>query len=235
VKLHKSYFGKRAFDILFASCLFVPATPLILAGMCGILISSPGSIFYQALRVGKDGRIFSLYKLRTMRQSGDSNYSAITSFNDQRVFPFGGLLRKYKIDELPQLINVLKGDMAVVGPRPEDVGIVEAHYTQRDLETLNVRPGLTSPGTIYYYTDLERTLADDVSETAYVERVLPEKLAIDHVYLERQSLWYDIRIIFRTAIAIITITLGRSASLRPPELDCIDDEDIDSGTCSRRN
>jgi lipopolysaccharide/colanic/teichoic acid biosynthesis glycosyltransferase len=170
-----------------------------------------------------------------MRPSGDSNGSAITSFNDQRVFPFGGLLRKYKIDELPQLINVLKGDMAVVGPRPEDVGIVEAHYTPRDLETLNVRPGLTSPGTIYYYTDLERSLADDGSETAYVERVLPRKLAIDHVYLERQSLWYDIRIIFRTAIAIITITLGRSVSLRPPELDCIDDDDIDSGTCSRRN
>lgn len=234
MKKRASYFGKRGFDILLALCMLVAAIPLMLIAAIGILISSPGPIFYLSKRAGKDGKPFVLYKLRSMIPSTSGTGSSVTKLDDPRVYPFGAILRKYKIDELPQLINILKGDMSVVGPRPEVVEIVKAHYTLRDLKTLNVRPGLTSPGSIYFYTVLEKRLADDSSEAAYVGRLMPEKLAVEHVYLERESLWYDIRIIFRTAIALIKVTFGRNVSLRPPELDCIDNDDVASGTCDHR-
>lgn len=217
-----SYFGKRVFDVLLASSMLVAASPLMLIATIGILIASPGPIFYRSMRAGKDGKPFFLYKLRSMTPSTSGTGSSITKLNDPRVYPFGALLRKYKIDEFPQLINILKGDMSIVGPRPEDPGIVETYYTPRDWETLEVRPGLTSPGAIYFYTDLERRLEGDGSETAYAERILPEMLAVDHVFLEQESLWYDIRIVFRTALAILLTAFNPNISLRPPELDYLE-------------
>ncbi len=221
MKRRGPYPGKRAFDIVVASCILLAALPLIVAAAIGVLLTSPGPVFYRARRVGKDGRPFLLYKLRSMTPSASGTGSSITQVGDPRVFPFGAVLRKYKIDEFPQLINVLKGDMAIVGPRPEDPGIVETYYTARDRETLEMRPGLTSPGAIYYYTDLERKLEGDGSEAAYATRILPEVLAVEHVYLARETLWYDIRIVCRTAWAILLTMIDRDASLRPPELDHI--------------
>ena len=107
-----------------------------------------------------------MYKFRTMRVS--ANASSITAASDSRVFPFGAFLRATKIDELPQLVNVLKGDMSLVGPRPEAPEIVRDHYTADDLTTLQVPPGLTSPGSVYYYTHGESTLADDAAVDHYV-------------------------------------------------------------------
>ena len=173
------------------------------------------------MRAGKDGHPFVLYKLRTMHFSDGTGVS-ITALNDPRIFPLGKTLRKYKIDELPQLFNVLKGDMSAVGPRPEALDIVAKHYSEWDRETLRVRPGLTSPGAIYYYTDLQRRLGNDDAESVYVERVLPDKLAVERVYVENASFWYDMRIIVRTAIAILKIIIGRNTSLRPPELDYLE-------------
>lgn len=216
-----SYFGKRVFDILLASSMLVAASPLMLIATIGILIASPGPIFYRSMRAGKDGHPFVLYKLRTMHFSDGTGVS-ITALNDPRIFPLGKTLRKYKIDELPQLFNVLKGDMSAVGPRPEALDIVAKHYSEWDRETLRVRPGLTSPGAIYYYTDLQRRLGNDDAESVYVERVLPDKLAVERVYVENASFWYDMRIIVRTAIAILKIIIGRNTSLRPPELDYLE-------------
>ena len=216
-----SYFGKRVFDVLLASSMLVAASPLMLIATIGILIASPGPIFYRSMRAGKDGHPFVLYKLRTMHFSDGTGVS-ITALNDPRIFPLGKVLRKYKIDELPQLFNVLKGDMSAVGPRPEALDIVAKHYSERDRETLRVRPGLTSPGAIYYYTDLQRRLGNDDAESVYVERVLPDKLAVERVYVENASFWYDMRIIVRTAIAILKIIIGRNTSLRPPELDYLE-------------
>lgn len=213
--------SKRLFDIVFAIALFIASSPLLVAGALAVRVSSPGPLFYRGLRAGKGGHPFVLYKLRTMHDS-DTAGNNITALNDPRIFPAGNALRKYKIDELPQLFNVLKGDMSTVGPRPEALDIVANHYSQQDRETLRVRPGLTSPGAIYYYTDLERRLGGDDADSAYFERILPEKLAVERVYVENASFWYDMRIIVRTVNAILKIVIGRNTSLRPPELDYLE-------------
>lgn len=233
MKKRTHYFGKRAFDIAVASCLLIGAAPLMLFAAIGVLIASPGPIFYRSKRVGKDGKPFLLYKFRSMTPSGSGTGSSITALDDPRIYPFGEFLRKYKIDEFPQLINILKGEMSIVGPRPEDPGIVDTYYTPQQWETLKVLPGLTSPGAIYYYTDLERRLADDGSEAAYARQILPEVLAVDLVYIERESLWYDIRLVFRTALAILLTMINRNVSLRPPELDHVIESDNLSQTRSR--
>lgn len=220
------YFGKRMFDVVLASAMLLAALPLMLFAAAGILIASPGPILYHSRRVGMDGKPFYLHKLRSMTPAKSGTGSSITQLGDPRVYPFGEFLRRYKIDEFPQMINILKGDMSIVGPRPEDPGIVEKYYTEREWSTLKVRPGLTSPGAVYYYTDLERRLEGDGSEAAYAERILPEMLAVDLVYLERESLWYDIRVVFRTAKAIFLTILGQNVSLRPPELDHLDEDDF---------
>jgi lipopolysaccharide/colanic/teichoic acid biosynthesis glycosyltransferase len=123
-----------------------------------------------------------------------------------------------KIVELPQLIYVLKGDMSLVGPRPEAPEIVRSHYTPADLSTLQVPPGVTSPGTVYYYTHCEQMLDTDTVVDDYVQRMLPAKLALDRVYIKRPTLLYDIRVILRTIVTVATRTLGRQWFPDPPEL-----------------
>jgi lipopolysaccharide/colanic/teichoic acid biosynthesis glycosyltransferase len=158
-----------------------------------------------------------MYKLRTMRPH-HGIASAITAANDPRVFPFGRWLRATKIDELPQLWNVLRGDMSIVGPRPEDPGIVAAHYGPTHCVTLSVRPGLTSPGTLYHDTSPDVAAHDGDAETRYLERVLPVKLAIDLHYIHNASLRYDLRIIVRTLGLLVGKLLGQRTFRDPPEL-----------------
>jgi lipopolysaccharide/colanic/teichoic acid biosynthesis glycosyltransferase len=158
-----------------------------------------------------------MYKFRTMHVAA-SGVSAITAQHDTRVFAFGRLLRRLKLDELPQLFNVLRGDMAIVGPRPEDLRIVEAYYAPAHLETLTVRPGLASPGSIYNYTHGERIIGNEDPERDYIERLLPVKLALDRVYVRNASLGYDIRIIGRTLCTIFAISAGRKEFAPPPEM-----------------
>jgi lipopolysaccharide/colanic/teichoic acid biosynthesis glycosyltransferase len=153
-----------------------------------------------------------------MRVSADGAGEPIAGHNDSRVFPFGALLRTTKVDELPQLFNVIRGDMALVGPRPEAPEIVRSHYTADDLATLRVLPGLTSPGSLYYYAYCERLLVQDGIVEQYVKRLLPTKLAIDRVYIARATLLYDIRVILRTVAVIFAKVLGRRDFAYPPEL-----------------
>src|SRR5262249_18512482 len=148
--------------------------------------------------------------------------AVITGKNDPRVFPFGAWLRTTKIDELPQLFNVIKGDMALVGPRPEAPEIVRRHYTVDDLTTLQIAPGITSPGTLYYYTHGEAVLPSDQVVETYVRRLLPTKLALDRVYMRRPSLLYDLRMIARTMTLVIARALGRQRFSDPPELAEVD-------------
>src|SRR5205807_4415150 len=155
--------------------------------------------------------------LRTMHQR-EGAASAITGRNDPRVFPFGAWLRRTKIDEIPQLFNVVRGDMSLVGPRPEDPAIVLRHYAPVHRETLAVRPGLASPGSIYNYTHGERLLSSGQPERDYVDRLLPLKLALDVVYVRRASLRYDLTIVGRALWAIASVALGRSTFPDPPEL-----------------
>ncbi len=234
--------GKRLLDLFVAGCALAVTSPLFLVATIGIWLSSPGPILYRAKRIGRDlrrvhsdahsmthsterrrqdgyrGREFTMYKFRTMRVDTSHASSPITAVGDSRVFPFGAFLRATKIDELPQLVNVLKGDMSLVGPRPEAPEIVRGHYTPDDLTTLQVPPGVTSPGTVYYYTHGESTLATDGAVDHYVQRLLPVKLALDRVYIERGRALYDIRVMLRTLAAILARVLGTRRFPEPPEL-----------------
>src|SRR5947208_2055187 len=159
-----------------------------------------------------------MYKLRTMHARRRSDASVITGAEDPRVFPLGVWLRRLKIDELPQLVNVLRGEMAIVGPRPEDPAIVSRYYTALGMQTLAVPPGLASPGSIYSSTHGAALLQGSDPEAAYVARLLPLKLALDAVYVRRASLAYDARIAGRTLWVIVTTLLGRRRFPDPPEL-----------------
>jgi len=144
--------------------------------------------------------------------------SVITADQDPRVFPFGAWLRRAKVDELPQLVNILRGDMSIVGPRPEHPDIVSRHYRPEHRELLDVRPGLTSPGTLYDYAHGDAIVGRSDPERGYVERLLPLRLALDLVYVRRASLAYDAALVARTVRMIAATVLGRGASEDPPEL-----------------
>ena len=209
--------GKRVLDILLAGVALVVAAPLLAVAAVGIRLSGPGPILYRAQRVGLHARPFTMYKLRSMRV-GQAYTSVVTAKDDPRIFPFGALLRRTKLDELPQLYNVLRGDMAIVGPRPEDPQMVEQFYAPLHHETFRVPPGLTSPGSIYAYTHGEAQLDVRDAHGSYAERLLPLKLALDLVYVRRASLGYDLALIVRTAWMLGTALMGRRAFPLPPEL-----------------
>jgi len=141
----------------------------------------------------------------------------ITAAGDKRIFPFGALLRRLKIDEIPQFLNVLKGEMSVVGPRPEDPKIVRQAYTPWMMETLSVRPGITGPGTIFYYAQGERMVDDNDPEGSYTKFVLPPKLAIDRAYMDRATVLSDMHYVFLTGLVILGRLLGRV--VLPPDDD----------------
>jgi lipopolysaccharide/colanic/teichoic acid biosynthesis glycosyltransferase len=208
---------KRLLDVVLSSVGLALVAPVLAIAALGIRLASPGPVLFRARRVGRAGTCFTMYKLRTMHRRQPPRASRITGQDDARVFPLGALLRRTKIDELPQLFNVLRGDMSIVGPRPEDPDIVERHYTALQRETLAVRPGLASPGSLYHYTHGDALLAGGDPESAYVDRLLPLKLALDVVYVRQASLPLDVRIIGRTLSTIGASLVGRRRFPAPPE------------------
>ncbi len=209
--------AKRLFDILFALFALVITAPLLLFGVVGIKLSSPGPVFYLARRAGRNGKIFAMLKLRTMYVAADSG-SSITSPGDTRIFAFGNLLRRTKIDEIPQFWNILIGDLSVVGPRAEAPSVVEEHYTDWMLETLRVAPGVTSPGAIYNYVMSDTLLDPNDPEGSYVNRMLAPKLALERAYVERIGFWHDMTYIVLTVAAIIANVMGRRIGLPPGDV-----------------
>jgi lipopolysaccharide/colanic/teichoic acid biosynthesis glycosyltransferase len=209
---------KRLFDIAASSAALVLLAPLFALVALGIRLSGKGPVFYRAPRAGRGGAPFTMYKFRTMNSARSARDSAITAARDPRIFPLGALLRAAKIDELPQLINVLKGEMSIVGPRAEDPKIVQKHYRGFHWETLRVLPGLASPGSIYNYTHGERLLGRDDPERDYVERLLDTKLALDAVYVREASFAYDLLIVLRTLWTIAATALGKRRFSDPPEM-----------------
>jgi lipopolysaccharide/colanic/teichoic acid biosynthesis glycosyltransferase len=210
---------KRLFDIVCAGIALILTAPLIGLAAIGIKLTDPGPVFFRARRVGYLGREFTMFKLRTMRHAEDGDGGPlITGARDARIHRLGKILRLTKIDELPQLFNILRGDMAIVGPRPEDPTIVREHYSSGDLETLGVRPGLASPGSIYQYASGDRLLTGDDPETRYVDKLLKTKLALDRVYIRHASLRRDMAIIGRTLWTIGAIATGRRKFRQPPEM-----------------
>ncbi len=183
------------------------SSPAVAAGAVAIRLSSPGPVLFRAARVGRDGRRFSMLKLRTMHQQPDGVSVRITGGRDPRVFAAGRVLRRIKADEIPQLVNILRGEMTLVGPRPEDPSIVEDYYTPFMLQTLAVLPGLTSPGSLHYYAD-EARLPDDAveAEKVYVAELLPRKIALDLVYIRNRSWRYDVEVVVRTIASMVGLT-----------------------------
>jgi lipopolysaccharide/colanic/teichoic acid biosynthesis glycosyltransferase len=176
-------------------------SPLFGAIAAAIKLDSPGPVMYRATRSGRDGLPFTMFKFRTMQERRDTHGPKITTHADRRVTRVGRLLRPSRLDELPQLWNVLRGDMSLVGPRPEDPQYVEL-YDADDRLVLAARPGITSLAALLY-RDEERLLVGEGWERVYVEQVMPAKLAIDRAYVERQSLWLDLKILAATALGLL--------------------------------
>ncbi len=187
--------SKRVFDIVVSATALLVAAPLLLVIAVLIVLDSKGPVFFRQRRIGQHGHPFSILKFRTMVVNAAAVGPRLTQKRDPRITHLGQLLRWLKLDELPQLINVLRGDMSLVGPRPEDPYFV-ARYTPAQREVLTVRPGIVGPSQIRGRDELEM-YPEDVTdpEEYYVERILPEKLAIDLDYVRSCTLRGDLRLI----------------------------------------
>lgn len=184
-------------------------SPLLGGIAAAIRLDSPGPVIYRATRSGRGGDLFTMFKFRTMQTRQGASATRITTHGDRRITRIGRLLRSARLDELPQLWNVLKGDMSLVGPRPEDPQYVEL-YGPADRAVLAARPGITSLAALLY-RDEDQLLVGDGWERVYVEQVMPAKLAIDRAYVERQSFWLDLKIL--AATALVPLRLERLVNL----------------------
>lgn len=194
---------KRFFDILASGLGLIALSPLFAVLAVWIKADSKGPVFYRQTRVGRNNRDFRLYKFRSMRPNSDKLGLITVGGHDPRVTRSGYYIRKYKLDEFPQLINVFIGDMSLVGPRPEVRKYVDM-YTPEQMHVLDVRPGITSLASIRYRNENEILAAADDPDKAYIEKVMPDKLAIDLEYVSKANLLTDISLIFTTFKAILT-------------------------------
>ena len=180
--------------------------PVLAAIAAAIKLDSPGPVFYRGLRAGRRGVEFRIYKFRTMHVGPDNSGPRITRYGDRRVTRVGRVLRRTKLDELPQLLNVLKGDMSIVGPRPEDPHYV-ALYSPEQRKVLDVRPGITSLASVQF-RDEEALLVGSDWERTYVNEVMPAKLEIDLAYVRDRSLLLDARVLWATARTLVQSWAG---------------------------
>ena len=190
---------KRLFDITSALLVLIILSPLFSIIGLLIIIDSKGGIIYYQERVGRNLKPFLIYKFRTMKKN--SKGLKITVGKDPRITTIGHALRKYKLDELPQLINIIKGDMSVVGPRPETPNYV-ALYTLSQQRVLDVRPGLTDYASLEFIDENKALSAYDDPEKAYIETIMPAKLSLNLKYINEYSFWVDVKIIFKTIFKI---------------------------------
>lgn len=203
---------KRVFDIVFAVVFLLVLWPVYVITAIIIKLTSAGPIIYKAERVGKNGRLFTCYKFRSMHvNSGRIHITTLK--NDKRIYPFGRFIRSAKIDEFPQMINILLGQMSVVGPRPEDEFNADRVYINEYEDLLSVKPGLTSPGSLYDFTHGEYYENED----SYMKDFLQKKLELELYYVQNKSFLYDIKIIFRTAWIIFLRVIGKEEYPYPPE------------------
>lgn len=201
--------SKRIFDMVVAAIGLVVLAPLLAACALGVRLDSAGPMFFRQIRVGWQGRPFAILKFRTMHPPREPGGSLVTAAGDPRITRFGAWLRRTKLDELPQLWNVLRGDMSFVGPRPEVARFV-AHYPPAVRErVLSVRPGITDPASLRFRNEAEILAGAADPELEYVEHILPEKLAAYLAYVEGRSFAGDLRLICATlkALALPAVTI----------------------------
>ena len=192
---------KRIFDIISSLFGLILLSPFMIIIAILIKLDSKGPIFFKQVRVTKNGREFKIFKYRTMRVGSDK-YSQITVGKDSRITKVGDFLRKYKLDEIPQLINVLIGDMSLVGPRPEVPKYV-ALYTEEQREILKVRAGITDYASIEFSNENDILANEADTEKAYIEKIMPRKIELNKKYLSEISVMTDIKIILLTIKKIL--------------------------------
>lgn len=192
----------RFFDIVFSFLGLVLLSPLFLVLSVAIPLESRGGVFYHQVRVGKGGRDFRLHKFRSMRAGSDRKGLLTVGGRDSRITKVGFLIRKYKMDELPQLFNVLKGEMSMVGPRPEVRKYVD-FYTPEQYRVLSVPPGITDYASIRYMDENDILARASDPDKAYVEEVMPDKIRYNMIYIENRTLRTYFRIIFLTLARIV--------------------------------
>ena len=194
--------AKRAMDIVLSACALAILWPLLLLIALAIWIDDPGPVFYRQVRVGRNGKTFRIFKFRSMVMDADKKGLAITVGRDSRITRVGTVLRKTKLDELAQLLNVLLGQMSFVGPRPEVPKYVEL-YTPYQRQVLLVRPGITDYASIAYRNENDLLAGAPNPEAMYIEQIMPDKIELNMKYLREISPLADIRLILKTIVAVI--------------------------------
>lgn len=193
---------KRLFDIIASGIGLILLSPLFLIIAIWIRLDSKGPIFYRQVRVGRRNQDFRIFKFRSMRVGADKGSLVTIGGRDPRVTKSGYFIRKFKFDELPQLINVFVGDMSLVGPRPEVRHYVD-YWTPEQMHVLDVRPGITDPASIKFRNENELMEKAENPEKYYIEIIMQEKIRLYLEYVEKHSFWYDMGLIFKTFWVIV--------------------------------
>lgn len=193
---------KRTFDLGFAMIALLLLSPLFLLGSLLAKLQSKGPVFYKAKRVGKDETLFEMYKFRTMVVNADTLGGSLTTYRDTRITSIGRFLRWTKLDELPNLINVIKGEMSLIGPRPEAPTYVK-YYTDIQKQVLQVKPGMTGPSQLANRDEEEKLKGQQDAEHYYITELMPKKLALDLHYVATQSITSDIGWLLKTFWVVI--------------------------------
>ncbi len=193
---------KRLFDIVASGLGLLCLSPLLLIVAIWIKLDSPGPVFFRQVRVGRYNKDFRIFKFRSMRVGSDKGSQITVGGHDSRITRSGYFIRKTKIDELPQLINVFIGDMSLVGPRPEVRHYVDM-WTKEQLHVLDVRPGITDPASIRYRNENELLEKAEDPEKYYIEVIMQDKIKLYLEYVEKHGFWYDIKLIFQTFYTIV--------------------------------
>ena len=194
---------KRIFDIVASGLGLLVFSPIFIILAIWIKLDSKGPIFYRQVRVGRHNKDFRIFKFRSMRVGSDKGSLVTIGGRDPRITRSGYFIRKFKFDELPQLINVFIGDMSLVGPRPEVRHYVD-YWTEEQMHVLDVRPGITDPASIKFRNENELLEKAEDPEKYYIDVVMQEKIKLYLEYVEKSSFWYDIKLIFKTFQVIIT-------------------------------
>jgi lipopolysaccharide/colanic/teichoic acid biosynthesis glycosyltransferase len=195
--------AKRCFDMVFSLIGLMLLTPLLLLISFIIIIDSKGPVFFIQGRVGKNNEDFNIYKFRTMRIQSESKGLLTLGNHDSRITQVGYFLRRYKIDEFPQLLNILKGDMSFVGPRPELRYYVN-FYSEDDLRIFEVRPGITGLASLKYRNEVELLKAAENPEEFFIKTIIPDKLKYNKEYIKRRNFFFDLKLIFITIVQVVT-------------------------------
>lgn len=195
--------GKRIFDLLVSVIMSVILLPLLMVLALGVKFTSKGPVFYMQERIGKNLQPFRIFKFRTMFTDADKKGLLTVGGRDPRVTSFGYFLRKYKLDELPQLFNVVLGEMSLVGPRPEVKRYVDL-YSEEQKKVLEVKPGITDFASIEYSNENEILGKAADPEKMYIDEIMPAKLKLNLKYVQEKSFFVDLKIIFRTVMKILS-------------------------------